>query len=186
MDAGKPQEALEYCRKALAVDPEHFESLLRIAFLLLNEGKYEAAYQYSSLLVEKFPHRFEGFYSIGQYYLVTGRSLEAEEAFRHALSLNPSFMPALKDLSGIYAGRNDLDSAVKIYLKIIEAGEESSQNYYVLAGLEAEAGNASNACRYLQSAISLGFRDIAALNNNRQFRSISNDPQYKKIVAQIR
>lgn len=97
--AGKLQEALKYYLKALEVDPLHFESLLRTAFILLSEGKYNAAYQYNSRLIDKFPGRFEGFYSIGQYYLVTGNKGKAGEAFKHALELNPSFIPALKELN---------------------------------------------------------------------------------------
>ncbi|MDD2856657.1 MAG: tetratricopeptide repeat protein [Desulfuromonadaceae bacterium] len=110
--AGNPHEALAYYRKALEVDPLHFDSLLRMAFILLNEGKKNAAYQYNIRLTKNFPMRFEGFYSIGQYYAAIGATQKAEEAYFHTLALNPSFLPARKELASLktIGGRSQLDT----------------------------------------------------------------------------
>ena len=186
MTAGKPHEALKYYQKAIEYDPLHFKSLLRIAFILLNEGKYNVALQYDVRLTEKFPNRFEGFYSIGQYYSVTGHPIKAEVAYQHALALNPMFVPALQDLADIYISRNDYQQALKIYHRIITTGDESASNYYTLAGLEAVTGNVNSACKYLQISINLGFSDLMALKNNPLFVSILNNPRFKNVVDNVR
>lgn len=184
--AGKPHEALVYYRKAIEVDPLHFESLLRMAFILLNEGKYKAAYQYNVRLTENYPNRFEVFYSIGQYYWVTGNPMKAEEAYQRALALKPVFLPALKDLGEIYLKRKDYHLALKLYHMIIQSGDESAENYYTLAGLEAVTGNLESAYKFLQISIGLGFRDLVALYNNPLFTPMLGSSQFKNIVAKIR
>lgn len=91
---------LNYYFEGLAYEPTHYQSLLSLANLLLERGNHQLAQKYFRQLTKHYPKSFEGFYGLGQTYQQAGNTAQAEEAFRHALTLNPAYEPAAKALQG--------------------------------------------------------------------------------------
>lgn len=184
-NAGDTDRAVAYCLKALSVDPLHYEALVKIGALLLAQERYAAAYHYLAKLTHNYPRSHIGFYNLGQYYFRTGNPGKAQECYQQALKLNPSYLYAKQGLAAISANRGDYQSAAALYRETVLSGHESVDDYYVLAGLEAAAGNYDASYNDLEKAINLGFKDMHALRNNQLLARVITRPQFRKLLAPI-
>jgi tetratricopeptide (TPR) repeat protein len=184
-NAGHTDRALDYCLKSLAVDPLHYDALVKIGALLLGQERYAAAHHYLAKLTDNYPKSHVGLYNLGQFYFRMDNMQQAQEYYQKALHLNPAYQYPKLGLAAIAVKRGDYRSALTLYREIVATGHESADNYYVLAGLEAVTGDTEASYRYLETAVNLGFNDIRALKNNPIFARVINKPQFQKLMTLI-
>ncbi|OGU14753.1 MAG: hypothetical protein A2076_18615 [Geobacteraceae bacterium GWC2_53_11] len=184
-NAGETDRAVDYCLKALSVDPLHYEALVKIGALSLVKEKYTAAYYYLAKLTRNYPRSHIGFYNLGQYYYRVGNLNKSQECYQLALKLNPSYKYAKQGLAAISANRGDYQSAVTIYREIVLSDHENAEDYYVLAGFEAATGNVDASYHYLEDSIDIGFKDIRAIKSNPLLATVINKPKFRQLLARI-
>ncbi|MEW6659670.1 MAG: response regulator [Thermodesulfobacteriota bacterium] len=78
-----------------------YEKYLELAFKRLGGGEFDAARVYAHKAISLAPDRPEGFNILGGLFEARGNRLEAEKNYRVALTLNPSYLPARKNLDRV-------------------------------------------------------------------------------------
>ena len=86
-DAGDPEEAVDYARKALALEPGDADILDTLGWALQRAGRSSEALPFLTRAFEMKPSMFCIHYHLGQAYLALGRTEIAEQHLRQQMVL---------------------------------------------------------------------------------------------------
>ena len=78
------------------------------------------------------------------------------------------------------------DEAVRFFTLATEIDPERAGGFYYLAWAYNAKGDRKRSLKALQTAVDKGFSDVAALESNKAFDSLRDDPQYQKIVSALK
>jgi predicted esterase len=78
------------------------------------------------------------------------------------------------------------DEAVRLLTLATEIDSERAGAFYYLAWAYNARGEKKKSLKALQTAVDKGFADAAALESNKAFDSLRDDPQYQKIVSTLK
>ena len=78
------------------------------------------------------------------------------------------------------------DEAVRFFTLATEIDPERAGAFYYLAWAYSAKGDKKKSLKALQTAVEKGFSDTSALDNNKAFDSLRDDPQYQKIVSTMK
>jgi len=78
---------------------ESYPTLIELAKKSIWEGDTVSAFEYTRKAISLDPYRPEGFNFLGALEEMSGNMIEAQKHYRTALSLDPTFEPAKKNLS---------------------------------------------------------------------------------------
>jgi FkbM family methyltransferase len=145
---GSLDEAEAWMRKALAVDPEGWESHLALAVVLeAKERPADAAAAYERALVLK-PKDFDCLIGLGNCRLQLGDRVGAEERFRRAIAVNAQ-SPVAWQLLGVALERQERDREAGVAfarsMELERSGVEEVDSFYHLAVSLRDAGHAGEA-----------------------------------------
>lgn len=104
-------------------------------------------------------------YDVGNYHLEAGDLAAARAAYERALRLEPSFFPALVNLSLAWARSGDPARAEAALRKALDANPRSAEAHFNLALLLAEGGKRAEAKAHLERALELDPRSAQAAYN---------------------
>ncbi|MBI5360269.1 MAG: response regulator [Planctomycetes bacterium] len=99
-----PDKLRELVRRVLdrdrmkAQEAADFASFIELAKRCIWAGKFDAAIEYLRKAIAIEPNRPEGFNLLGAMLEITGSVLEAQKNYRVAVSLDPSYKPAIENL----------------------------------------------------------------------------------------
>lgn len=97
------EDAIEECKKAIAVDPEFGNPWNDIGAYLLQRGEPEAAIPYLDRALKA--RRYESYHfahmNLGLAYLMLNRFGDAKQAFKRALKVEPDYPPAKQALTAL-------------------------------------------------------------------------------------
>jgi DNA-binding response OmpR family regulator len=96
-----PDEVRELVSALLEQAAHGYENYLELAYRRINSGKFDAARVYAHKAISMNPDRPEAFNLLGGVSEARGNRLEAEKNYRAALALNPSYVPAQKNLDRV-------------------------------------------------------------------------------------
>lgn len=94
---GKYEEAIEYHKKAIEIDPGYSNGWNNLGIALANLGEYEEALKAFEKSTSILDHE-SSWANIGNIYILKNDSEKAIEAFNRALQLNPEYSSALKGM----------------------------------------------------------------------------------------
>lgn len=90
--------------------------------------------------------------SLGNFYSATGDVMGAEKAYRHALRLSPSYVPAMLNLADLYRA-NDMDQQGEILLlRAVQLEPDQASVQHAMGLLKVRQGSLKEALPYLQAA----------------------------------
>ena len=102
------------CKHALAAYPNHYTSLMSLAHLEAREKNFEQAADYAILVTEEHPIRYEGWETLVQIYLSTGKTEQATATSQRAHETAPSLSPNIHLLEAEIAQfQNDLETSIQ-------------------------------------------------------------------------
>lgn len=78
------------------------------------------------------------------------------------------------------------DEAVRFFTLATEVDPERAGAFYYLAWAYNSRGDKKKSLKALQTAVDKGFSDAAALESNKAFDSLRDDPQYRKIISALK
>jgi tetratricopeptide (TPR) repeat protein len=110
---------------------------------------------------------------------------------------SPNRRVARRVISGQYIGlfergsnalqnQKRYDEAVRFFTLATEVDPDRAGGFYYLAWTYSAKGEKKKSLKALQTAVEKGFSDAAALDNNKAFDSLRDDPQYQKIVSTMK
>ncbi len=89
LEQGDLTAARKGYERSLAIDSRHLQARYELAFLRIEERRYEEAEVLLAGLVQELPDSIEALSELGYLYRSTGRLRRALETYRRALELNP-------------------------------------------------------------------------------------------------
>jgi tetratricopeptide (TPR) repeat protein len=100
---------------------------------------------------------------LGKLEFLRGRFAAAERAFRRALTLDPSYAPAVAGVARVAAARGDYGASIRGYRRAV-AGLPNAEHATALADVLLAAGRGAPAERAYDRAIAIARRDPVVVN----------------------
>jgi len=110
---GDTKKQLEMFKKALELDPNFGLVHNNIAFVYRYMGNFEKSIEHHEKYVSIDPNNANAYDSLADGYFWLGRVDEAFVNFTKALGIKPDFHFSMRNISYIYAFREDYDEAIK-------------------------------------------------------------------------
>src|SRR5205807_1346818 len=106
------KDALEVGQKFLKSQPDSVSPQLALGQVYLDQGNVPQAIAAFKTAIEKAPQGPSGYYYLGLAYRRQQKNQEALTAFEKALSLDPSLLDALAQVTAIFTANGQQDKAL--------------------------------------------------------------------------
>lgn len=138
----------------------------------ISKKDYEKAVTLLREVVDADPKDFEAWTELGTAYFAKGDDASAEAAYLHALEEKPAFVVAMLNLGRLRLRKKNLEGAIEVLQKTVEAHPQSAAANYFLGEAYLQVKKGSKGVVYLNEALRLdpnGMADahlrLAALYN---------------------
>ena len=136
----------------LNIDPDNSSALSYMGKIQAESENYLRAAKYAKLAIDSDPYNYDYWMDYGTYLRYQGKFDEAEAAWKHAVSLDPTYFLAYAYLAGSYDDRAMYPQALENYRKVIETNPKYYFAYEEAALLEYHEGNYENAIKDFSKA----------------------------------
>jgi Flp pilus assembly protein TadD len=153
--AGRSQEALDWLRKAVAIDPELGRAWVNYGVALRRTGDVagaEAAYRKA---LEVDPEGASAYQNLASLLRSQGKEPEADallEISSHLGSRNPFVYLSLGDLS---LQRGQIEEARRFYRRALRLYHDNAEPYAAMGFASLAAGDKNEAARWLKKAVAI-------------------------------
>jgi tetratricopeptide (TPR) repeat protein len=131
---------------------------------LANLGRAEDAITVWSELTRRAPKLGLPHYNLGNIAMKNGNVRVAIERFRHAIELEPDYIPAIVNLAICYQNISQLDEALRLYDTALEISPDDAQITYNKAYLLYERGKYAEASNLFSTVVKLNPREVSSYN----------------------
>ena len=144
LQQGKALQALALLQEAHAMDEAHPDAALNLSSAYILAGKFSKAVPILERLSEQEPDNPMVWINLGAAYLgnpvLAGdeQQLQAIEAFRQALSINPVAPSVAYNIGLIYRDRQEIEKAIRWFERAIGANPNDRDARAILRRLRAE------------------------------------------------
>ena len=150
---GEKEEAERLYVKLLTRNPEWEDAWFRLGYLRLQRADHRGAAEAFQACVRKRTPWPEAQLNLGLAYWNLGDHESAAKAFESVLETDPNSIDALRGLAALAVEREDLDKALDLQAKLIEAGERTPELFYNTGLLLQKSGQIEDAIRLYQEAL---------------------------------
>ncbi len=150
---GRPEEALEHYRRALALNSNDPTAYLNIGTLLHAAGRVAEAEALFARALDIQPGLGEAHYFLGKTLLETGRSADGIEHLRLALPAMPASTEVRTALGVALASQGSFDEATAIFRTVAEMSPRSAMARWNLGSALAAAGHFDEAIVELEESV---------------------------------
>lgn len=136
-------EAEKYFEKAIRINPKNPESLNNYGVFLCERGKILKSVKYfdRAIAVPVYLAKIQAYTNAGRCFLKKKNYKRAEKYFVDALTLNPYFPEALRQMAKITARNGQLVAARKFINKYFLRGKKTAETIYLALRIEETMGN---------------------------------------------
>lgn len=160
---GKLNTATEYCSQALALTPNHTDTLYLMTVLRRRAGQYDEAEKYLAQLRINEPERVNVFFESGMVRIGRNRPSEAISFFRRAVQLNPQHFDSHLHLAFAYLSVGHLGVALNHLLHAKNINSRDVRVNREMANVLNKLGRYEEASRNFRIAYSLDPKDATTL-----------------------
>lgn len=140
---GNPDSAEKHLQEALKSFPKHLRSSVSLAQVKLARKDFAGSEGVLKQAVTQAPESADPAVALGEFYLMLGKTAQAEQEFRQALQLDSNHPLALLDLAVVCARSKRPDEAEQLYRRLSARPEKRFKPMHALyllqAGKHAEA-----------------------------------------------
>ena len=139
--------------RSLSRNPEWEDAWFRLGYLRLGRGDYRGATEAFDACTRKRAQWPEAQLNLGLAHWKLGDQEGAAKAFQTVLETEPGSVDALRGLAAMAIEREQLDQALDLQAKLIEAGERTPELFYNTGLLLQKAGNVDDAIKLYHEAL---------------------------------
>lgn len=129
----KPDLAIDYIRRALAISPDDEEAHNNLGVILCDQGQLEEAIASLDRAVQLRPDYAEAHNNLGVAFKAHGKFDKAIDCYRQALRLVPDYAEAHTNLGGVLRVQGNMAEAVASYRRAVEIDPANSIAQHMLA-----------------------------------------------------
>ena len=163
--AGRLADAEACCRKSLAIDQNHIDSLHLLGVIAHQSGRSDAAAELigkAIALNDRIPVLH---YNIGLVFDALGRVESAVVHYRRAVALNPAFAEAHNNLGNVLKRQGELAEAMTRYQRALALQPNYAEAHYNLGNALRQQGELDEAAAHYRRAVALKPNYADAHNN---------------------
>ena len=158
-------EAVAHFEQALEKNPQLTEALEQIVATLLSQGKVRQARERVGRQIDTAPNDPKLHNLLGQLLSMSKEFSEAEAAFKKALSLDGTLLPAYANLGELYARQGQIDRAIREFEAILAKSPQHLPTLMILGMLHEQREEFPRATARYEEAIRLNPKFAPAANN---------------------
>jgi tetratricopeptide (TPR) repeat protein len=152
---GQLDEAIQWYRKVLDIQPKNIAAFCNIGVVLQSQGKLsEAIVSYKKAISIK-PDYASAYSNLGYALQEQGELEEAVSSYKKAISINPDYADAYSNLGNTLKEQGKLEEAVSSYKKAISIKPDYADAYSNLGNALKEQGKLEEAVSSYKKAISI-------------------------------
>jgi tetratricopeptide (TPR) repeat protein len=146
-------EARTWFEKILTMKPDHVESLLALAEIAMQAGRYDEAETYLiRITTEIDPNHVGAKLALAKVYRFSNRKDETIKTLRQILADNPDNIPARGALAEAYLAADRLDEARKQAEAFLKASPASTQAHFLVGAISIKQSDYESAVIHLTKA----------------------------------
>ena len=154
---GHYENAIPAMRLAVSRDPQNEVYHFRYGLLLTDSHAPAAGIVRLQEALKQFPNSARLWLALGIAQFTYGQNAEAENSFKHSLTLDQKLVPALAYLGVTYVERGQYEKAIGFYEQAIALNPQLASLHYLAADtmLKLENSDTTRAEKYLRRATEL-------------------------------
>ena len=149
----QPEEAINFLKKALDLNPNCFIAYARLSAIYLTLGNLELAEKYLIKALEFEPNRIELLSNLATLKYKQGKYKEALEFLNRAIKIDPKREDLYLKKSQIMLSLRKIDEYIEELYENIEKNPEDKINYIILANVLINAGRENEAISLIEGAL---------------------------------
>jgi protein O-mannosyl-transferase len=162
---GKPEEAKEYYRQSIAINPNYSDALNNLGFVLAGERKHAEAISYYERALRSSPNQPEIHNNYGNALSELGNLDAAIAQYELVLRLKPDHADAHNNLGIALAMRGKLDPAIVQFKEALRSKPNYASAHSNLGNALAAQHKLAEAATEYQECLRLNPNDPQAYNN---------------------
>ena len=151
----------------------HFQTALR-----LKPNDHDVLNNLNKALMYKY-------YRAGNYHLSNGNLDQAREQYQRAISIQPQFTPALKQLAEVYALNENYEMALSLFSEVVELEPNKPDAYYRIACIYSKLNRVEESVNWLSKAINGGFDNWELLKTDNKLENIRDSLAYQDLIRSL-
>jgi Flp pilus assembly protein TadD len=163
--AGRLAEAEAAYRHALALAPDHADTLHLLGLVTYRQQRFSEALGYLRAAVERQASSPVYWFNLGVVSHKAGRSMEARSAYEQAIALNSRYPEAYGNLGNVLRDIGDLSGAILAYQQALALNPAQADTHNNLGVAKKDLGSTQDAIACYRRALELKPTHAEAYNN---------------------
>ncbi|MGY5876698.1 MAG: tetratricopeptide repeat protein, partial [Candidatus Thorarchaeota archaeon] len=159
LKGGYPKEAVSCFGSALAIEPNSVDALVYMASAQLDLDDLEVCWKNLEAAVRINPDSGRALLVKGLYFEKQGNLRGAVSWVQNALSIEPSFLPALMELGRLHLMQKQYDMATMVLERALRMDHEQPYALSLFGDVYFQVGEYVQALHYYDRAVSVKFDD---------------------------
>jgi tetratricopeptide (TPR) repeat protein len=182
---GMSVEAIGHYKEALRIKPDYAlaQKNLQIALAKHKRSRGDIVKINKAQVIESEDPTLH--YKLGNMYRAHGKLDEAMEHYRKALAFQPGFTDAMNKLALVHVTKGEYNSALPLYMRMIELQPDSFIAYYNMACMYAKQNMVDKSVGWLKQAVSRGFKDWDFLKKDKDLVNIRSSSYFRELTGSI-
>ncbi len=164
-DAGQPTAAIDFVRKAIAVNPTMALWHSNLCEMCRLNKQLDDSVAAGRLATSLAPNYAAAHNNLGIAYFEKEKFPDAIDSYRRAIALEPNFAEAHSNLGNAYRAEKRYDEAIAAHLESLRIKPSYGDAYNNLGTVYRDQKRFTEADEYYRKALTLKPRDPAILNN---------------------
>ena len=152
MQDGEYQQALDYLRTAVTLDPDLADGWVNYGVALRRLGEWESAAEAYNKALEVEPQAVSAYHNLATLMKLEGRHEDAQELLAVAERLGHSNPYNYLNLGDMHLHRGEVDQAERLYRKALNLNQDDAEAYAAMGILEYEQHHLQEARRWFKRA----------------------------------
>ncbi len=150
---GNIDQAVNYYRKSIAVNPDEGRSLYNLACLWDSQGQDTQTQSFLTQLLSDHPFSKNGWYCLGIVYGWLSLFEKSADAYEYAIAIDKTFVQAYLGLSESYRRLGDITRSVQALRDALDYTSDRPHILYLIGHTYLDEGNYHTASTYYHDAL---------------------------------